>query len=132
MRIKKAIYLLIGCISLGLGSVGAVLPMLPTFPFLLLAAVCFAKSSRRLHTWFTGTKLYKKNLESYVEGRGMSMAAKLRIMGTVSLIMGIGAIVMLLKSIYVPCIILGIVWMIHVLYFTFGVKTLKVRMMHEG
>ena len=60
MKIKKLLYVILGCIGLALGAVGAVLPLLPAFPFLLLAAFCFAKSSEKLHRWFTGTKLYKK------------------------------------------------------------------------
>ena len=71
MKIKKLLYVILGCIGLALGAVGAVLPLLPAFPFLLLAAFCFAKSSEKLHRWFTGTKLYKNNLESYVKGHGM-------------------------------------------------------------
>lgn len=45
MKIKKILYVILGCIGLALGAVGAVLPLLPAFPFLLLAAFCFAKSS---------------------------------------------------------------------------------------
>lgn len=59
MKIKKIIYIVVGCLGVGLGAAGAVLPLLPAFPFLLLAAFCFAKSSERLHNWFTSTKLYK-------------------------------------------------------------------------
>ena len=47
MNIKKTIYLALGCIGVGLGALGAVLPLLPAFPFLLLAAFCFGKSSER-------------------------------------------------------------------------------------
>ncbi|EKC78787.1 hypothetical protein LEA_03121 [human gut metagenome] len=72
VKIKKLLYVILGCIGLALGAVGAVLPLLPAFPFLLLAAFCFAKSSEKLHRWFTGTKLYKNNLESYVKGQGMT------------------------------------------------------------
>ena len=43
----KIVYVVLGCISLGIGAIGAVLPLLPAFPFLLLAAWCFAKSSKR-------------------------------------------------------------------------------------
>ena len=72
MRLKKAVYVILGCIGVGLGAVGAVLPLLPSFPFLLLAAFCFARSSQRLNDWFIHTKLYKENLESYVQGKGMT------------------------------------------------------------
>ena len=75
MKLKKAIYIVLGCFGVGMGAVGAVIPLLPSFPFLLLAAFCFAKSSQRLHTWFVNTKLYKKNLESYVNGRGRTVRA---------------------------------------------------------
>ena len=60
-KVKKILFIVLGCIGLALGAVGAVLPLMPAFPFLLLAAVCFAKSSEKLHNWFINTKLYKKN-----------------------------------------------------------------------
>lgn len=125
MGIKKLVWLVVGCIGLGLGAVGAVVPLLPAFPFLMLAAFGFAKSSEKLHNWFTGTKLYKDNLESYVQGRGMTQAAKRRVMTTVTLLMGFGLVMMLMKALYVPCIILGCVWVFHIVYFLFGVKTLE-------
>lgn len=103
--------------------VGAVVPVRPSFPFLLLAAFSFAKSSERLHNWFIGTKLYKKNIESYVAGKGMTRAAKIRVMITVTILMGSGFTMMFLKSIYIPCIILFCVWVLHIVYFVWGVKT---------
>ena len=102
MRFKKVLFVILGCIGLGLGAVGAVLPLLPSFPFLLLAAFCFAKSSERLHSWFIGTKLYKNNLESYVKGKCMTWKTKIRIMITVTLLMSIGFTMMLLKEVYIP------------------------------
>lgn len=123
MKIKKAIYIVVGCIGVGLGAVGAVLPLLPTFPFLLLAAFCFARSSEKLHNWFIGTKLYKDNLESYVAGKGMTRKTKIRIMVTVTLLMSIGFVMM--HAVPVGRIVLGCVWVFHVLYFVFGVKTLQ-------
>ena len=62
MKIKRLLWIILGFIGLGIGAVGVVLPMLPAFPFLLLAAFSFGKSSERLHKWFIGTKLYKNNL----------------------------------------------------------------------
>lgn len=116
---KKILYIMIGCISLGLGIIGVILPILPTIPFVLLAAFCFAKSSERLDGWFKNTKLYRENnIKS-----GMTKRAKLRIMCSVTLLMGIGFIMMGLKGIVVGNIVLLIVWIFHMVYFTFGVKT---------
>lgn len=121
---KKVLYVILGCFSVTLGAVGAVLPILPTVPFLLLAAYCFARSSQRLETWFKNTKLYKDNLEDYVAGKGMSRKAKIRIMCSVTLLMSIGFILMSTKGILTGCMILGCVWILHILYFTFKVKTI--------
>ncbi len=120
MKIKKIGYIALGCIGVGLGAVGAVLPLLPAFPFLLLAAFCFARSSERLDRWFKGTKLYKENLESFVQGKGMTKKSKVRIMVTVTLLMSIGFVMMHA----VPRIVLGCVWVFHILYFCFGVRTI--------
>lgn len=123
MNIRKMIYIIIGCIGVGIGAVGAVLPILPTFPFLLLAAYCFGKSSERLHTWFTGTNLYKNNLESFVQGKGMTWRTKIRIMVIVTLTMSVGFLMM--SRVPVGRIILLCVWVFHVIYFVFGIKTKK-------
>lgn len=121
---KKILYVILGCVSVTLGAVGAVLPILPTVPFLLLAAYCFARSSERLHTWFHNTKLYKENLEDYVEGKGVRKQSKIRIMCIVTLLMSTGFILMSAKGIFMGCMVLGCVWILHILYFTFKVKTI--------
>lgn len=116
---KKIIYIFIGCISLGLGIIGVILPILPTVPFALLAAFCFARSSERLDGWFKNTKLYRENNIK----NGMTKQAKIRIMCSVTLLMSIGFIMMGLKGIVIGNIVLLIVWIFHMAYFTFGVKT---------
>ncbi len=120
---KKIFYITLGCIGLGLGALGAALPLLPAFPFLLLAAVCFAKSSPRLHRWFIGTKLYKNNLESFVRGQGMTVKAKIRIMTIVTLTMAFGFLMM--SRVPVGRIILACVWIMHIFIFLFAIKTKK-------
>ena len=124
MKIKKLLYIILGCVGVGLGAVGAVVPMLPAFPFLMLAAFCFARSSEKLDRWFKGTKLYKDNLEDYVAGRGMTRKAKVRIMITVTLLMSIGFAMMARKPVWVGCNVLVCVWAFHILYFCFGIKTI--------
>ena len=115
MKIKKSIYIAVGFIGVALGAVGAAVPLIPAFPFLLLAAVCFGKSSERLHTWFVGTKLYKENLESFMEGRGMTWKAKIRIMIIVTLTMVVGFVMM--SRVPVGRIILACVWVLHIFIF---------------
>lgn len=122
MKIKKMLYAGLGCVGVALGALGAAVPLLPAFPFLLLAAFCFAKSSERLHNWFIGTRLYKNNLESYVKGRGMTWKTKIRIMVMVTLTMAVGFLMM--GRVPVGRIILACVWVFHIFYFVFGVKTL--------
>ena len=95
-----------------------------TADFLLLAAFCFARSSERLHAWFRETKLYKENLEDYVAGNEMRKQAKIRIMCTVTVLMSIGFILMSSKGVYIGCIVLACVWILHILYFCFKVKTI--------
>ena len=80
--------------GLGLGALGVVLPLLPAFPFLMLAAFCFGRSSEKLDRWFKGTKLYQNNLETYVKGQGMTWKAKIRVMLTVTLLMLVGFLMM--------------------------------------
>ena len=125
LKLKRLIFLIVGCISLGLGCVGIVLPILPTMPFFLLTVFCFSQSSQRLHDWFVGTKMYKKHLESFVKKKGMTVRTKATIMSSVTLLMGFGFTMMMLKGIYIPCIILAVVWICHVIYFIFGVKTIR-------
>ena len=123
MNIRKGIYIVVGCLGVGLGVVGAVVPLLPAFPFLLLATVCFAKSSEKLHYWFINTKPNKNNLETYVKGQGMTWKTKIRIMITITLLMSIGFIMM--HQVQVGQIVLGCVWLFHIVSFIFGVKTLN-------
>ena len=121
---KKILYIVIGCVSLALGAVGAVLPILPTVPFLMLSAFCFARSSEKLNRWFQSTRLYQDNLKDFVAGKGMTVKTKLRIMITVTALMAIGMFMMGRKGVVVGCIVLAIVWVCHVAYFVFGVKTI--------
>ena len=121
MNVKKLFWLILGFIGLGLGAVGAAVPLLPAFPFLLLAAFSFARSSRRLHDWFISTRMYRENLEGFLKGRGMTKKAKIRMSLTLTLTMAVGFYMM--RRIPAGQIILGIIWACHLLYFVYGIRT---------
>ena len=121
MSIKKLLLVILGCIGLGMGAVGVVVPLLPAFPFLLLAEFCFTRSSERLNNWFRGTKLYKNNLETFVHGKGMTWKTKIRVMIIVKALMAFGFFMM--DEVLIGRIVLACVWVFHIILFVFIIKT---------
>jgi len=125
-RINKYVYIAFGVLFFGFGALGAVLPVIPTTPLILLSAFCFAKSSQRLHKWCLSTSFYKNNVENFVNKRAMTRKAKATLITSVTIVMGLSITAMILLGVPVFArILLGIVWLCHVIYFGFIVKTLK-------
>ncbi len=123
MKAKKILYLTIGVVGLSLGILGAALPFIPVFPFILTAAYGFGKSSDHLSAWFQNTKLYQKNLDSFVKERRMTAKTKWRIILSVTLLMGFGF--MMMKDVPLGQGVLVFIWICHIVYFGFVVKTIQ-------
>jgi len=74
--IVKWLLISLGTLSVAIGIIGIVLPVLPTTPFLLLAAACYAKSSERYYNWLISNRLFGEYIRSYREGNGVPLSVK--------------------------------------------------------
>ena len=80
----KYIYFVLGLLCVAVCGVGVVLPILPTAPFLLVAAFCFARSSERFYQWLIHTSMYQKHLEQLVTTGQMPLKSKITILAVVT------------------------------------------------
>ena len=125
----RIIWLLAGFRAMGIGAVGVALPVLPTTPFLLLASFCLAKGSDRFHRWFTGTKLYKRHLESFVKNRSMTLKTKFSLLIPASCMLVLALLAM--PNIYGRLFIVFLVIFKYVYFFT-RIKTVPAGYRLEG
>lgn len=109
--LKKGALVAVGGISLFLGTLGVFLPLLPTTPFLLLAAWCFMKSSPRLNQWLLSHRKFGPAIKSWKEERAISVSAK--ILATVTALISLT-----LSWIFTP-----------IIYVNLGVTTLLIGVM---
>ena len=76
-RLKRQLLIAIGTICVALGVVGIFVPILPTTPFLLLAAACYIRSSQRFYHWLMNNRWFGTYIRNYIEGRGIPLKVKL-------------------------------------------------------
>lgn len=114
------------CVGLGflflvIGAVGAVLPLLPTTPFLLLSGAFFARGSKRFHQWLTQTKLYQSHIEQVLKKKAMTRKAKVTTLTAVSCML---LIAYLLSPIWHAKVLIAAIAVFHYYYFLFRIKTI--------
>ena len=119
----RYIFLTIGAISFALGTAGIVLPILPTVPFYMLTLFCLARGSERFHKMFLESSLYQKTVGAYERDKALTLRTKLSILASVTTIMAIGAYFS--QNMPVALIVMGLVWIGHVIALAFIVKTKK-------
>jgi uncharacterized membrane protein YbaN (DUF454 family) len=119
-KIYQGLFVLLGILFLGIGLIGIVIPVLPTTPFLLLASFFLAKGSKRFHTWFLNTRIYKKYLSDFVQTRVMTLKRKWCILLPASLLL-------MIACIYAPVwhiqVVIILVMIFKYYYFFFKIKT---------
>lgn len=76
-KVVRALLIAAGTVSLCLGAIGIFVPVLPTTPFLLLAAACYMRSSERLHKWLINNRWFGEYIKNYQAGRGIPMRTKI-------------------------------------------------------
>ena len=121
--VVRYVFLTIGAISFALGTAGIVLPLLPTVPLYMLALFCLARGSERLHKMFLESSLYQKTVGAYERDKALTLRTKLSILASVTTIMAIGAYFS--QNMPVALIVMGLVWIGHVIALAFIVKTKK-------
>ncbi|HDE0464229.1 TPA: YbaN family protein [Staphylococcus aureus] len=117
----RLILIVIGLIFTALGIAGAVLPLLPTTPFLLVAVFCFARSSDRFYNWLINQKIYKEYVENFYLHRGYTLQQKIKILISLYTVIGFSIYMVDVLAVRVGLIIMVIIQT--AVLFTF-VKTL--------
>lgn len=122
-RIKKIIFVIVGFISLLLGIIGTVLPILSTVPFLLLTSYCFARGSNKFEVWFKSSKIYKKYLENFILNKSMTLKQKIYISTFADIMIAFPLVI--LNNLYIKLFLI-IVIIFKYYYFIFKIKTIKI------
>ncbi len=113
--LKKFLLIAAGLLSLGLGSLGVVVPLLPTTPFLLISSYCFIRSSHRLYNWLINHRVFGEYIYNYVTHKAIKLETKILLIVLLWLSMGLS--MLSINNIYVWVILpmVGIGVSIHIL-----------------
>ena len=105
MTPRRAVWFAVGFAALALAALGAVLPLLPTTPFLLVAAYAFARSSRRWHAWLVSHRVFGPIIRDWREHRAIDRRAKIVGVASmaavlaVSVATGVGPVILVVQAV---------------------------------
>ena len=111
-----------GTFFLALGIVGIVLPILPTTPFLLLAAACYARGSRRFYDWLLGNRVFGRYIRNYREGRGITFRDKAVSIGLLWLTILL-SVLLVVRNLWVKIVLIAIA--VGVSTYLLAIRTLR-------
>lgn len=110
----RLLWVFLGLLSVGLGVIGVILPLLPTVPLMLLAAFCFARSSERLHNWLISHPTFGASIVDWHERGAISQKAKrvatasIVIVFMISLILGLRWHILAIQAVTLGCVLIFI------------------------
>ena len=118
----RILLVIAGTVCVGLGIVGIFVPVLPTTPFLLLAAACYARGSQRFHSWFLNNKWFGSYIRNYLERKGITRRVKIITLSLLWITIGVSvAVAVETLALKLILIIIAIGVSIHIL----SLRTLK-------
>ena len=122
-RLLRGILVSLGTISLALGIIGIFIPILPTTPFLLLSAGCYAKGSKRFYQWLMKNRLLGSYIKNYKEKKGIPLKVKIVTILLLWSTMTV-SIIMIVSNNYIKMIlfIIGVCVTIHII----TIKTFRI------
>jgi len=118
---KRILLTIIGFLCLGLGTLGVIVPVLPTTPFVLLAALCFSYSSKKFHNWLRKNRIFGQYIENYYTKQGISISLKVASITFLWIGLIVSMVIVRTVWIYVLLGIIGIGVTTHLLF----IKTKK-------
>ncbi len=110
----KLILISLGFLFVALGGLGLVLPVMPTTPFLLLAAACFARSSPRFHDWLLNIHVFGSLIKNWQETRSIPKKAKLVAILSIVLVGG-SSVIFFIETIFLRIFVAAIL-LFHVVF----------------
>jgi uncharacterized membrane protein YbaN (DUF454 family) len=119
-NVARYLWLTIGAFAVVVGVIGAFLPVLPTTPFMILAAYCFARSSPRAHAWLLNNPYFGQQVRDYYAGRGIPFRTKLI---AVAMVTVSEAYVLISSDMIAVKIVMTVIWLAVSGYLLAGIPT---------